>query len=124
MRDSAKSLLEAEVSKKNLERIGMSEESSMSSQAAAPTARKFVIPANKWLSNLPIVAKYNVFNENNLYLWERNVRAVLKPQKLFSHLTEDSPPEADPNFMRWIQEEEIVFVWLLDSLSPEQNARC
>ena len=69
------------------------------------------------------MAKYNVFNENNLYLWERNVRAVLKPQKLFSHLTEDSPLEADPNFMRWIQEEEIVFVWLLDSLSPEQNAR-
>ena len=25
--------------------------------------------------------------------------------------------------MRWIQEEEIVFVWLLYSLSPDQNAR-
>ena len=59
----------------------------------------------------------------NLYLWERNVRAVLKPRKLLSHLTDDCPPENDPNFMQWIQEEEIVFAWLLDSLSPEQNAR-
>ena len=101
----------------------MAEESSMSSQATASMAGKFAIPADKWLSNLPIVAKCNVFNGNNLYLWERNVRAVLKPQKLLSHLTDDCPPEDNPNFMRWIQEEEIVFAWLLDSLSPEQNAR-
>ena len=123
MRDSGKSLLEAEISRKNSERIGMAEENSISSQAAAPTVGKFVIPADKWLSNLPIVAKCNVFNGNNLYLFERNVQAVLKPQKLFYHLSEDSPLEDDPNFMRWIQEEEIVFAWLLDSLSPEQNAR-
>ena len=101
----------------------MAEESSMSSQVAAPTAGKFVIPADKWLSNLPIVAKCNVFNGNNLYLWGRNVRAVLKPRKLFSHMTEDCPQEDDPNFMRWIQEEEIVFAWLIDSLSLEQSAR-
>ena len=97
--------------------------SSISPQAGAPMTGKFSIPADKWLSNLPIVAKCNVFNGNNLYLWERNVRAVLKPRKLLSHLTDDCPPENDPNFMRWIQEEEIVFAWLLDSLSPEQNAR-
>ena len=101
----------------------MAEESSMSSQAMASMAGKFAIPADKWLSNLPIVAKCNVFNGNNLYLWERNIRAVLKLRKLLSHLTDDCPPEDDPNFMRWIQEEEIVFAWLLDSLSPEQNAR-
>ena len=73
----------------------MAEESSMSSQAVAPTAGKFVIPADTWLSNLPIVAKCNVFNGNNLYLWERNVWAVLKPRKLLSHVTDDCPPEDD-----------------------------
>ena len=104
----------------------MAEESATNStsiQEAAPSAGGFVIPTGKWLSSLPMVAKCNVFNGSNLFLWERNVRAVLKPRKLIHHLSEDSPPEGDPNFMRWTQEEEIVFAWLLDSLAPEQNAR-
>ena len=82
-----------------------------------------IIPAEKWYTHLPIIAKCNVFNGNNLYLWERTVQAALKPRKLIHHLTENCPPESSPRFMHWVIGEELVFAWLLDSLAPEQNAR-
>ena len=81
------------------------------------------IPTDKWLTHLPVFAKCNHFNGNNLLVWERTVQTALRPRKLGHHLTEDSPNEEHVEFMKWTIEEEFVFAWLLDSLAPEQQAQ-
>ena len=81
------------------------------------------IPTDKWLTHLPVFAKCNHFNRNNLLMWERTVQTTLRPRKLVHHLSEDGPNEEHIDFMKWNMEEEFVFAWLLDSLAPEQQAQ-
>ena len=78
------------------------------------------VSSDRWLSHLPMLAKCNIFNGNNLILWERAIQAALKPWKLIQHLHEDSPSEDSPIFQRWVVGEEVIFAWLLDSIAPEQ----
>ena len=67
------------------------------------------IPTDKWLTHLPVFAKCNHFNGNNLLVWERTIQTALRPRKLGHHLTEDSPNEEHVDFMKWTIEEEFVF---------------
>ena len=64
-----------------------------------------------------------MFNGHNLILWERAIQAALRPRKLIYHLHENCPAEDDPHCQKWVMEEEFVFAWLLDSISPEHMAR-
>ena len=86
------------------------------------SGRNVSISTDQWLTHLPTIAKYNIFNGQNLILWERTIQAALKPRKLIHHLQENCPTGDDPNYQRWVMEEEFVFAWLLDSISPEYMA--
>ena len=77
------------------------------------------VSSDCWLSRFLMMAKCNIFNGNNLILWERAIQAALKPRKLTYHLHRDRPPEDNPIFQRWVVGEEVVFAWLLDSIAPE-----
>ena len=88
----------------------------------ASSGRNVSISTDRWLTHLPTIAKCNIFNGQNLILWERTIQAALKPRKLIHHLQENCPTEDDPNYQRWVMEEEFVFAWLLDSISPEYMA--
>ena len=101
----------------------MAEESAKIPVPVASTAIVSSISTNKWLTHLPVFAKCNIFNGNNLLVWERTVQAALRPRKIIHHLTEDGPHEGHPDFMKWTMEEEFVFAWLLDSLAPEHQAQ-
>ena len=89
---------------------------------AASSGQNITISTNRWLTHLPTVAKCNVFNGHNLILWERTIQAALKPCKLIYHLHENCPAEDDPHYQKWVMEEEFVFAWLLDLISPEHMA--
>ena len=103
----------------------MTEEAStqVTSSAKNPSAGNFVVSTDRWLTHLPVVARCNIFNGNNLILWERIIQTALKPRKLINHLSENAPPEHHSDFQKWIMEEEFVFAWLLDSIAPEQMAQ-
>ena len=58
------------------------------------------IPTDKWLTHLPVFAKCNNFNGNNLLVWECTVQAALRPRKLVHHLSEDGPNEEHLDFMK------------------------
>ena len=94
------------------------EEFAVPSVLAASSGQNISISTDRWLTHLPTIAKCNIFNGNNLILWERTIQAALKPRKLIHHLHENCPTEEDPNYQRWVMEEEFVFAWLLDSISP------
>ncbi|XP_078430504.1 uncharacterized protein LOC144702336 [Wolffia australiana] len=103
----------------------MSEES-MKIQAPAVSSTSSghqLIVLDRWLTHLPVLAKCNIFNGHNLLLWERTIKAAMKPRNLLHLLTEDRPDENHPDFQRWTMEEEFVFGWMLDSLSSEQITR-
>ena len=108
----------------------MVNEAPSSSSSAAPEVHNRVptsegqepVSSDRWLSHLPTLAKCNVFNGNNLILWERAIETALKPRKLIKHLHEDCPLEDNPNFQRWVLGE-VVFAWLLDSIAPEQLSK-
>ena len=83
----------------------------------ASSSRNISISTDRWLTYLPTIAKCNIFNGQNLILWERTIQAALKPHKLIHHLQENCPTEDDLNYQKWVMEEEFVFAWLLDSIS-------
>ena len=86
----------------------------------APTSEgQAPVSSDRWFSHLPTLAKCTIFNGNNLIAWERAIETALKPRKLLKHLQEDCPPEDSPLFQRWVSGEEVVFAWLLDSISPD-----
>ena len=101
----------------------MADADAKSSTTVVSASTSSSIPTDKWLTHLPIFAKCNHFNGNNLLVWERTVQTALRPRKLGHHLTEDSPNEEHVDFMKWTIEEEFVFAWLLDSLAPEQQTQ-
>ena len=87
------------------------------------SGQNITISTDRWLTHLPTVAKCNVFNGHNLILWERTIQAALKPRKLIHHLHENCLAEDVPHYQKWVMEEEFVFAWLLDSISPEHMAK-
>ena len=95
----------------------LDEDSAPSVQATS--GRNISISNDQWLTHLPTIAKCNIFNGQNLILWERTIQAALKPRKLIHHLQENCPTEDDLNYQKWVMEEEFIFTWLLDSISPE-----
>ena len=99
------------------------EEHTATTVQGASSARNITIFADRWLTDLPIVAKCNVFNGHNLILWERAIQAALRPRKLIYHLHENCPAEDDPHYQKWVMGEGFVFAWLLDSISPKHMAR-
>ena len=48
---------------------------------------------------------------------------MLKPRKLDSHLTDSRPNEEDAHYYKWLEEEEILISWILDSMKPEVSDR-
>ena len=85
----------------------MAKEEAKIPTSAVSAATSSSIATNKWLTHLPVFAKCNIFNGNNLILWERTVQAALRPRKLVHHLTEDGPHEIHPEIMKWTIEEEF-----------------
>ena len=92
----------------------------LQNQIESSLGRNIVIYPDRWLTHLPVLDKCNIFNGNNLILWERAIQAALKPRKLIHHLNEDCPSKDNPNFPKWVMEEEFTLAWLLDSIAPEQ----
>ena len=69
--------------------------------------------------HLPTVAPQNLFTGHNLYQWRQWVERTLKPRKLEGHLTNSRPNEDDAQYYKWLEEEEILITWILDSMKPE-----
>ena len=44
---------------------------------------------------------------------------TLKPRKLEGHLTNLRPNEDDAQYCKWLEEEEILITWILDSMKPK-----
>ena len=44
---------------------------------------------------------------------------TLKPRKLDGHLINSRPNEDDAQYYKWLEEEEILIAWMLDSMKPE-----
>ena len=101
----------------------MADEVLQTTTQATSSVRDIVVSTDRWLTHLPVIAKCNIFSGHNLILWERTIQAALKPRKLINYLSEDCPTEDHHNFQRWVMEEEFVFAWVLESISPEQMAR-
>ena len=57
---------------------------------------------------------WNIFTGRNLYHWPWFVERILWPWKLDSHLTNSRPKETDARYLRWLDEEDIIFIRLLD----------
>ena len=85
----------------------LDEHSAPSVQASvqASSGRNVSISTDRWLTHLPTIAKCNIFNGQNLILWERTIQAALKPRKLIHHLQENCPAKDDQNYQRWVMEE-------------------
>ena len=73
--------------------------------------------------HLPPTASRNLFTCKNLYQWRRFVERMLRPRKLDDHLVKTIPNEGDTNYFKWVDEEDILITWLLDSMKPELNDR-
>ena len=69
--------------------------------------------------HLPATTPRNFFTGRNLYLWRRFVERVLRPRKLDGHLTNSRPKDTDAHYLRWLDEEDVIFTWLQDSMKPE-----
>ena len=69
-----------------------------------------------WFTQLPVVTSQNQFTGHNLYIWTRHVHAVPRPHNLIDHLIESTPLEIDSNYKRWIVEEEVLYIWILESM--------
>ena len=44
---------------------------------------------------------------------------TLKPRKLEGHLINSSPNEDAAQYFKWLEEEEILITWIIDSMKPE-----
>ena len=68
---------------------------------------------------LPAMAPRSQFTSHNIYLWVCHIQAILTPRKLLDHLPNQAPPDIDPQYKRWTVEEEVLYTWLLDSMTTE-----
>ena len=74
--------------------------------------------------HLPVTISQNLFTSKNLYYWRRFIERTLRPYKLEGHLTNPQPNEDDAHYFKWINEEDVLFTWLLDSMKPEISNQC
>ena len=88
-----------------------------------PTVLTLASTANTQIIHLPATAPRNFFTGRNLYHWRRFVERVLRPRKLDGHLINSRPKDTDAHYLRWLDEEDVIFTWLLDSMKPEVSER-
>ena len=63
-------------------------------------------------------ASRNLFTGRNVYHWRRFIECTLRPRKLEGNLTNPQPKE-EAHYLKWIDEEDILFTWQLDSMKHE-----
>ena len=68
-------------------------------------------------SQLPVVALRSQFMGHEFFLSERHVQAILRPRNLLDHLTKNVPSKTWPLYKRWVVEEEVLYIWILDSMT-------
>ena len=78
-----------------------------------------ITSGDRWFTQLPVVTSRRQFTGHNLYIWTRHVQAAPRPRNLIDHLTESAPLNPDSNYKRWIVEEEILYICILDSMMTE-----
>ena len=74
---------------------------------------------DRWFNRLLVVGPRSQFSGPISHLWTWYIQTVLKPRNLEDHLTTRALPEENPQYKRWIVEEEILYTWILDSLATE-----
>ena len=95
-------------------------DASTSPVVVSPASAGSSIPTGDWwFSQLPVVASRSQFNGLNIHLWVRHIQVILRPQNLLDHLTGTAPVETDPHYKKWIVEEEVLYTWILDSMTAE-----
>ena len=77
-----------------------------------PSPGLSITGGDRWFTQLPVVIIRSQFTGHNLFLWTHYIQAILRPRNMINHLT-------DLNFKRWTVEEEILFLWILDSMTTE-----
>ena len=60
-----------------------------------------------------------LFTSRNLYHWRPFIERTLQPGKLEGRLTNPQPNADDAHYLKWIDEKDVLFTWLLDSMKPE-----
>ena len=78
-----------------------------------------VTVGDRWFNQLPVVTSRSQFTGHNLCLWTCYFQAILRPRNLMDHLTDSAPPQTDPSYKCWTVEEEILYIWILDSMRTE-----
>ena len=94
-----------------------------SKSSLPPTVLTLGSTTNTQIIHLPATAPRNFFTGRNLYHWRRFVERVLRPRKLDGHLINPRPNDTDTHYLRWLDEEDVIFTWLLDSMKPEVSER-
>ena len=83
-----------------------------SSMPMVSTSTRSSIPiGDRWFSQLPVVAARSQFNSLilNRHLWVRHVQVILIPRNLLDHLTGTASAKIDPQYKRWVVEEEALY---------------
>ena len=86
---------------------------------AATSQRLSITGGDRWFNNLPFVTSWSQFTGLNYHLWTHHIQAVHRPRNLLDHLTDPAPSQTDAQYKRWIVEEEILYIWILDSMTTE-----
>ena len=71
------------------------------------------------INQLPVVTARSQFTGHNIDLWVRHIQAILRPRNLLDHLTNDAPLATDPTHKQWVVEAEILYIWILNSMTTE-----
>ena len=58
-----------------------------------------------------------------LNLWEGHIQAILRQRELVDPLKDIAPPKTDPHYKRWSVEEEVLYTWIMDSMSTKMANR-
>ena len=106
--------------RKDLPPVNTNQESKIdASPTVIPTKLSLSSSTINTIMHLAIVAPRNLFTGHNLYHWRRWVERTLKPRKLEGHLINLRPNEDDAQYYKWLEEEEVLITWMIDSMKPE-----
>ena len=94
-----------------------------SSIAPTSTTLSYSTSINHQVIHLPPTASQNLFTSRYLYQWRHFFERMLRPRKLDDHLVKSRSKEEDANYFKWVDEEDINIIWLLNSMKPELNER-
>ena len=90
-----------------------------SSTVPSSSTLKYSTSGNHQVIHLPPTASRNLFTGKNIYQWRRFAERMLRPRNLDDHLIKTRPNEEDNNYFKWVDEEDILITWLLDSMKLE-----